>query len=112
MTFFSVNQYLALLENISILMCQLSSNVSSRHIIFLAAAVSDFYLPEEDIRTHKIQSHPHEPLTITLKPVEKVLQKLVKNWCPDAFVVSFKVTKILISSLLNYSSLLWLYLPS
>ena len=62
-----------------------------RPILYLAAAVSDFYLPEEDIKTHKIQSHPHEPLTITLKPVEKVLTKLVKNWCPNAFVVSFKV---------------------
>lgn len=39
---------------------------------------------------HKIQSD-EGTLTLRLEPVPKVIRPLVKTWCPDAFVVSFKL---------------------
>ncbi|GFS35258.1 phosphopantothenate--cysteine ligase [Nephila pilipes] len=58
-------------------------------ILYLAAAVSDFYIPEKDMAEHKISSD--EPLSLTLRVVPKMLTPLVHNWIPDAFIVSFKL---------------------
>ncbi|GFS38238.1 phosphopantothenate--cysteine ligase [Trichonephila inaurata madagascariensis] len=58
-------------------------------ILYLAAAVSDFYIPEKDMAEHKISSD--EPLSLTLRMVPKMLTPLVHNWIPDAFIVSFKL---------------------
>lgn len=68
---------------------------------YLAAAVSDFYLPPDKMAEHKIQSRSSsaqlegsliegEPLTLTLDPVPKLLGQL-KVWHPDAVVISFKL---------------------
>lgn len=59
-------------------------------LLYLAAAVSDFYLPESQLAEHKIQSD-EGTLTLRLEPVPKVIQPLVKQWCPDATIVSFKL---------------------
>lgn len=57
----------------------------------LAAAVSDFYVGEEDMAEHKIQSAA-DGLTIRLRPAPKCLGLLVADWAPGgAFIVSFKV---------------------
>ncbi|GIX89282.1 phosphopantothenate--cysteine ligase [Caerostris extrusa] len=58
-------------------------------ILYLAAAVSDFYIPERDMSEHKISSD--EPLSLTLRVVPKMLTPLVHHWIPDAFIVSFKL---------------------
>jgi len=86
-------------------------------LVYLTAAVSDFYIPEEKRTLHKIQSRdygiqssststigkdskvtengaqiqPDNTLTMTLYPVTKVIPTLRRIWCPHAFVVSFKL---------------------
>lgn len=58
-------------------------------MLYLAAAVADFYLPNNEMSTHKI--HSDSPLTISLKLVPKMLRPLVRQWVPDAYVISFKL---------------------
>ncbi|KAL5508987.1 hypothetical protein EMCRGX_G004261 [Ephydatia muelleri] len=67
-------------------------------IIYLAAAVSDFYVHPEDMSEHKIQSssslQPH------FRHTPKMVLPLTRDWVPDAFTVTFKLetdAKILIS---------------
>ena len=59
-------------------------------MLYLAAAVSDFYIPVNDMAEHKIQSSEGAP-KIELKLVPKILAPLVKDWVPEAFVISFKL---------------------
>ncbi|OQR77254.1 phosphopantothenate--cysteine ligase-like [Tropilaelaps mercedesae] len=61
----------------------------SRAVFYLAAAVSDFYVPPDEMAQHKIASNVQ--LTVTFHMVPKVLKPLVCLWVPDAFVVSFKL---------------------
>ena len=99
-------------------------------LLYLAAAVSDFYIPPDRMAEHKIQSTdlagpasqaapgpivdapaaeyeeeeefdnfdaspPRPPrakrLVVDLDPVPKFLKNLKDGWCPDGFVVSFKL---------------------
>lgn len=66
------------------------SSLKSRALIYLAAAVSDFYIPAAEMPQHKIQTSSGE-LNLSLKLVPKMLEPLVKDWAPNAFVVSFKL---------------------
>ena len=59
-------------------------------MLYLAAAVSDYFLPPERMSEHKIQSSDGA-LTIELQQVPKVLGVLVREWLPHAYVVSFKL---------------------
>ncbi|KAM4872215.1 phosphopantothenate--cysteine ligase isoform 1-T1 [Thomomys bottae] len=59
-------------------------------MFYLAAAVSDFYVPVSELPEHKIQSSGG-PLQITMKMVPKMLSPLVKDWAPKAFIISFKL---------------------
>lgn len=86
-TFRTVEEYLHLLE----LAARTLSVMDRLLLIYLAAAVSDFYVPKEDRSEHKIQSGDNDGLTLHLKPVPKMLQHLTSDWCPSAFVVSFKL---------------------
>lgn len=61
-----------------------------RAVLYLAAAVSDFYVPQDDMPTHKIQSGLGAP-KISMQLVPKMLAPLVGSWVPEAFVVSFKL---------------------
>mmetsp|Transcript_25405 Transcript_25405/g.66484 ORF Transcript_25405/g.66484 Transcript_25405/m.66484 type:complete len:339 (-) Transcript_25405:301-1317(-) len=61
-----------------------------RAAVYLAAAVSDFYLPAKMMAEHKIQS-ADGGLTVSLAPVPKAVHPLVAQWCPEAFVVTFKL---------------------
>ena len=83
--FVELADYIHYLHQISIVMNQLAS----KSILYLAAAVSDFYIPPSNLSTHKINSD--EPLKLTLQLVPKFLHPLVKFWAPDAYVVSFKL---------------------
>lgn len=69
---------------------KLLSPLGRNVVIYLAAAVSDFYLPEDRQSDHKIQSDDGA-LRLTLEPVPKLIKPLVKKWCNEAFVVSFKL---------------------
>ncbi|XP_043212379.1 phosphopantothenate--cysteine ligase-like [Amphibalanus amphitrite] len=84
--FTSVDDYISLLE----LACKSVCPLGSRATVILAAAVSDFYIPKEDLPEHKLPSGS-EPLTLTLQPVRKVVGDLTSLWCPDTFTVTFKL---------------------
>ncbi|KAJ9523613.1 hypothetical protein QJQ45_007313 [Haematococcus lacustris] len=59
-------------------------------LFYLAAAVSDFYLPWAELAEHKIQSS-EGGLDLQLRKVPKMLGLLTRQWCPAAMVVSFKL---------------------
>ena len=69
---------------------------------FLAAAVSDFFVPPQEMQEHKIQSsatagqgkdkdRDAATFELRLKHVPKCLPLLRHEWAPHAFVVSFKL---------------------
>jgi phosphopantothenate-cysteine ligase len=88
--FRTVEEYIAKLQ-----ICAEGLDVcQSLTIFYLAAAVSDFYVPRSERSEHKIQSKDNsgeEGLVLKLKPVPKILGMLRKTWAPSAFVVSFKL---------------------
>lgn len=84
--FVSLTDYLIYLKRI----CDIMAPYGKKTLIYSSAAVSDFYLPVEDMAEHKIQSRDG-PLTITLKPVPKVIKIMRNVWCPSAFLVTFKL---------------------
>lgn len=60
-------------------------------MLYLAAAVSDFYVPRIEMSEHKIQSKEQtDGLTVKLKNVPKFL-KLFKKTSPLTTVISFKL---------------------
>lgn len=84
--FGTVTEYLYLLRGIS----QLLSPLGPRAMLYLAAAVSDFYIPFADMNEHKIQSRDGG-LLMSLKQVPKMLAALTAEWSPSAFIVTFKL---------------------
>lgn len=109
--FTTINDYLFVLRSISQLMRPLGPN----GLLYLAAAVSDFFVPPERMVEHKIQStnaadipadkqeevfdnfdsSPAVPrskrLIVDLDPVPKFLKNLVDGWAPEGMIVSFKL---------------------
>lgn len=85
--FTTVNQYLYTLRSIALKLRLAAGKV----LFYLAAAVSDFFLPESRVSTHKIQSNSTGKLVIDLDPVPKFLRRLVETWVPGAMIVSFKL---------------------
>jgi phosphopantothenate-cysteine ligase len=80
-------EYLLLLQFVS-------SNSNHREtLLCLSAAVSDFYIPVGLMPADKIQSRDFTgtDVHLTLKNVPKALEYLKGVWCPDAFVLSFKL---------------------
>jgi len=61
-----------------------------RAMFYLAAAVSDFFIPWGSMVEHKIQSGDG-PLHLELQKVPKLLGQLRHVWAPGSFVVSFKL---------------------
>ncbi|KAH9960683.1 DNA/pantothenate metabolism flavoprotein [Russula dissimulans] len=89
LTFVTVNDYLWLLRAVSQELSVLGRNA----LYYLAAAVSDFFLPRQKMSEHKIQSGKGS-LLIEMDQVPKILKPLVDEWTPDGFIVSFKVQYI------------------
>jgi phosphopantothenate-cysteine ligase len=106
--FTTITDYLWQLREIATLMRPLGT----RGLFYLAAAVSDFFVPKERMAEHKIQSsnaadrHKGLPtfaetpnsssaqskkLVVDLDPVPKFLKHLVEGWAPDCMIVSFKL---------------------
>lgn len=85
-SFTSVSEYFWLLRAA----CECLANLGPRAMLYLAAAVSDFYVPKDRVPTHKIQSASGPPI-IQLHLVPKMLAPLVNLWVPEAYVVSFKL---------------------
>ncbi|XP_065097295.1 phosphopantothenate--cysteine ligase [Paramisgurnus dabryanus] len=84
--FNTLSEYLHLLKASA----QALNSIGSKAMFYLAAAVSDFYIPASEMPEHKIQSS-NGPLQISMKMVPKMLSPLVKDWAPQAFVISFKL---------------------
>lgn len=112
--FTTVNEYLWDLRALATLMQPLGAN----GLFYLAAAVSDFFVPAQRMVEHKIQSsedftHANgngdsvkgasgasskpaaqmagKSLVIDLDPVPKFLNQLVDAWAPRSMIVSFKL---------------------
>lgn len=83
--FTSVSDYLWLLRS----SCEALAKFEKRAVLFLAAAVSDFFVPQDEMPKHKIQSSFAPKISLQLVP--KILKPLVTSWVPQAFVVSFKL---------------------
>ncbi|XP_078580376.1 phosphopantothenate--cysteine ligase-like [Branchiostoma floridae x Branchiostoma japonicum] len=93
-SFLSLSDYLYLLRAAA----EAFTPIGPTAMLYLAAAVSDFYIPHKELPEHKIQS-ADGPLQITMQMTPKMLSPLVKEWAPQAFTVSFKLetdTSILI----------------
>jgi len=113
LSFTTITDYLWDLREIARLMRPLGSKA----LFYLAAAVSDFFVPKDRMTEHKIQSSEagerlgngngadagtakdDEPsahtegkkLVIDLDPVPKFLKRLVDGWAPEGMIVSFKL---------------------
>lgn len=96
--FITVTDYLFELRALATLM----QPVGNRAMFYLAAAVSDFFIPRERMDEHKIQSRDNQSggqgsgtsrqLVINLDPVPKFLNTLVVAWAPKgSMIVSFKL---------------------
>ncbi|XP_039305719.1 phosphopantothenate--cysteine ligase [Solenopsis invicta] len=85
LTFTTLSEYLWLLRSA----CQVLAPLENKAILYLAAAVSDFYIPSNEMSIHKISSSG--PPSISLHLVPKILAPLVSLWVPKAFVISFKL---------------------
>ncbi|CCF59736.1 hypothetical protein KAFR_0H03260 [Kazachstania africana CBS 2517] len=104
--FTTVNQYLWSLRGVGQLL-----NYSGC-LFYLAAAVSDFFVPYSKLPQHKIQSRDYKMITdenvkadgetttrttadgkliVNLDPVPKFLSRLVSHWATKAMIVSFKL---------------------
>ncbi|KAJ2590754.1 Phosphopantothenate--cysteine ligase cab2 [Coemansia sp. RSA 1797] len=85
-TFTTLSDYLFLLREVSMILAP----TGPRSMFYLAAAVSDFFIPSHHMAEHKIQSGTGD-LTLRMNQVPKFLRPLVKNWAPLCFIVSFKL---------------------
>ncbi|KAJ3365358.1 hypothetical protein HDU91_002240 [Kappamyces sp. JEL0680] len=86
LSFTTVSEYLFLLRSIALLMVPLGSSA----MFYLAAAVSDFFIPQSKMVEHKIQS-ADGGLHLDLDQVPKIIKPLVEEWAFNAFTVSFKL---------------------
>lgn len=81
----TVQEYLRDLELIS----RELHNQKVKSISYLAAAVSDFYIPDNKLPEHKIPSGG--TLDLKLEAVPKKLGEIKKSWNPQTLLVSFKL---------------------
>ena len=72
------------------LICERIGSFGPRAMLYLAAAVSDFYIPASEMPEHKLQSSEGAP-KLQLHLVPKMLHPLVKYWVPKAYTISFKL---------------------
>jgi phosphopantothenate-cysteine ligase len=93
--FETVTEYLHLLRALAIELRPFGRTA----LVYLSAAVSDFYVPWERLVEHKIQSSGTAGgsgeggggFELRLTKVPKMLGSLRREWAPEAFVVSFKL---------------------
>lgn len=86
-SFVSVHDYLHLFRALTLAL----GAAGTSGMVYSAAAVSDFFVPESKMATHKIQSQGGGAgLQLALDPVPKLLGML-RTWCPRAFTVTFKL---------------------
>ncbi|KDE03222.1 hypothetical protein MVLG_06279 [Microbotryum lychnidis-dioicae p1A1 Lamole] len=90
----TIDEYLWYLRGVSRVMGTAKDSqgqaLGRRGMYYLAAAVSDFFIPFQRMSTHKIQSGKGS-LVIEMDQVPKVLKAMVDEWSNDGFIVSFKL---------------------
>ncbi|CAF3324746.1 unnamed protein product [Rotaria socialis] len=84
--FQTVADYLTGLQQL----CCLLKPFGRSALIYACAAVSDYYIPDDELTEHKIPSGQNE-LIIRLKSVPKLLGAIKGEYAPNAFVISFKL---------------------
>ena len=84
--FVTVNEYFWFLRHI----CKFCAVFEKQFLLYSAAAVSDYYIPLEKLPVDKIPSGQTE-LTLTFQPVPKALKFVLAKWCPQSFMVTFKL---------------------
>ncbi|KNZ53805.1 uncharacterized protein VP01_312g4 [Puccinia sorghi] len=97
-SFVTVNEYLYLLRAVAKVLGEPSLGLGRRAMLYLAAAVSDFFIPQQKLlddcipyqSEHKIQSGKGS-LVIEMDAVPKVLKDVTNEWSNQAFIVSFKL---------------------
>ena len=72
------------------MLVNLTKQIKSKAVFYLAAAVSDFYIPEQKMTEHKLQSREISTLKLELEPVPKMLG-MIKEKNPNAIAISFKL---------------------
>lgn len=110
LSYVTITEYLWNLREVA----QLMRPLGPKAMFYLAAAVSDFFVPQDRMVEHKIQSNEEflpgadgasgsgnvkppaartegRSLVIDLEPVPKFLKQLVDGWAPQAMIVSFKL---------------------
>ncbi|KAF1940504.1 phosphopantothenate-cysteine ligase-like protein [Clathrospora elynae] len=109
LSYVTITEYLWNLREVA----QLMRPLGPKAMFYLAAAVSDFFVPQDRMVEHKIQSNEEflqgagasgggntkppaartegKRLVIDLEPVPKFLKQLVDGWAPEAIIVSFKL---------------------
>ncbi|KAE8831780.1 hypothetical protein HRS9139_06022 [Pyrenophora teres f. teres] len=109
LSYVTITEYLWNLREVA----QLMRPLGPKAMFYLAAAVSDFFVPQDRMVEHKIQSNEEfhqgtdgasagnvkppaartegKSLIIDLEPVPKFLKQLVDGWAPEAMIVSFKL---------------------
>ncbi|EFP85206.1 uncharacterized protein PGTG_11375 [Puccinia graminis f. sp. tritici CRL 75-36-700-3] len=89
-SFVTVNEYLYILRAVAKVLGEPSLGLGRRAMLYLAAAVSDFFIPQQKLSEHKIQSGKGS-LVIEMDAVPKVLKDVTNEWSNQAFIVSFKL---------------------
>ncbi|KAI8925870.1 DNA/pantothenate metabolism flavoprotein [Entophlyctis helioformis] len=84
--FVTLRDYLFMLRRIT----QEISKAGRMGMYYLAAAVSDFFIPMNKMHEHKIQSGNGD-LKLSLDQVPKTIKPLVEEWSMHGYIVSFKL---------------------
>ncbi|KAG8833200.1 hypothetical protein FRC17_011148 [Serendipita sp. 399] len=84
-TFVTINDYLFLLRGIAGILGS-GEGHGQDTLYYLAAAVSDFFLPRQKLSEHKIQSGKGS-LLIEMDQVPKILKPLVDEWTPKGYIL-------------------------
>lgn len=66
------------------------NSYQSNVLLYMAAAVSDFYLPKACLSEHKLSSSSLSQLQVTLQPMPKLLYSCGRI-CPNAMLIPFKL---------------------
>lgn len=86
--FVTVTNYLEILK----LTCVKLNQIKQNALIYLAAAVSDFFFSDSRTPLHKIRSDStNDSIHLNLEKVPKIVDKIVKIWSPKALIISFKL---------------------
>ena len=87
--FVTIHEYLDGIEKISRSLHE--NNLAS--ISYMAAAVSDFWIPLDKMEQHKIQSKDmtEDGFTLKMDNTPRMLGAVKHNWNPNTILVSFKL---------------------